>query len=541
MSTSHLAAIDLGTNSFHLVVVRTDERGKFEIVSDEKESVRLGSGGGDLGNIAEDAFERGLATLTRFARIARSHDAEIRAVATSALREARNRDDFIRRAREEIGLEIEVIQGTEEARLIYLGVLQAIPVYNKRVLVLDIGGGSTEFLIGTAGHPEYAVSRKLGAIRLKDRFFAKEPLKANLIEECRHFVRVQLSGVFEDLRNSGFEAAVGCSGTIETLAKMAILTESSDDDEDHEFKDLHLSRSGLDRAVERILSVPTHRKRAKLPGLDDKRADIIIGGALLLQEIFAGLDIEDMAISPYALREGVIFDSVVRRTERAGSIPDIRRESVKDLAQAMLGHDPTMLRSAWHIAFLSVRLFDELRLKDLLKKEDFADPRHPPAPDEPVFSLNDSFLLESAAVLHNIGMFIAHSAHHKHSYYVIRNSDTLLGFTRLEIEIIALTARYHRKAAPTMKHSEFAALPVLWQRRLTLFSAILRICVGLERGADQSVQNLSVEENEAGVAIVLEPVGELTGPRDVALEIWAAEARKQELEDVLGKKVTVRI
>lgn len=539
MSTSNLAAIDLGTNSFHLVVVRTDERGKFEIVSDEKESVRLGSGGGDLGNIADDAFERGIATLTRFARIARNHDAEIRAVATSALREARNRDDFIRRAREEIGLEIEVIQGTEEARLIYLGVLQALPVFNKRVLVVDIGGGSTEFVIGTAGHPDYAVSRKLGAIRLKDRFFSKEPLKAHLVEECRHFVRVQLSGVFEDLRSSSFETAVGCSGTIETLAKMATQSEESGDDGD-EFRDLRLSRSGLDRAVERILSIPTHRKRAKLPGLDDKRADIIVGGALLLQEIFAGLDIDDMAISPYALREGVIFDSVVRRTRRKHSVPDIRRESVQDLARAMLGHYPTMLRSSWHIAFLSVRLLDELRLKNALDREFFADPHDPPAAGEPVFSLNDSFLLESAAVLHNIGMFIAHSAHHKHSYYVIRNSDTLLGFTRLEIEVIALTARYHRKAAPTMKHAEFAALPLVWQRRVSLFSAILRLCVGLERGADQAVNNLTVRTNDGGVEIVLEPVNELTGPRDIALEIWAADARKQELEEILGRAVVVK-
>ena len=166
-----IAAMDLGTNSFHLAVVQPDDQGRFEILSTEKEAVRLGSGGGDLNLILPDAMERGLTVLKRFTAISRSMNADIRAVATSAVREAKNSAEFLERVKKECGLDVEVIPGKEEARLIYLGILQCLPVYDKRVLTIDIGGGSTEYLVGKSGIPEFAVSLKLGAIRLKDRFF----------------------------------------------------------------------------------------------------------------------------------------------------------------------------------------------------------------------------------------------------------------------------------------------------------------------------------------------------------------------------------
>jgi exopolyphosphatase len=526
-----LAAIDLGTNSFHLVVVQVLTNGKIEIVGDEKESVRLGSGGGDLGLISAEAMERGLDTLNRFVQIARSHGARIRAVATSAVREAHNRKEFLHRVRKTCGLDIEVIQGTEEARLIYLGVLQALPLYDRRTLIVDIGGGSTELLIGHAGQPEYAVSRKLGAIRLKDRFFAQEPLKARDVEACRHLIRVDLSGVVTDLRRIGFDVAVGSSGTVETLATMAALEASgngSGGTGNATLKDLHLSRKDLDRVVDRILSVPTNHRRAKLPGLDDKRADIIVGGAILLQEIFHGLDIEQMEISPYALREGVIFDTVARRSGGRTAVPDIRRSSVKQLAERMLGRDTPASRSAWHIAALAVRILDQLTLQKIVNPE--------------ALELNDSFLLEVAGVLHNVGMLIAHSGHHKHSYYIIKNSDALLGFTRLEIEIIAQTARYHRKAMPTQKHAEFATLPEEWQERIRLFTAILRIAVGLDRSARQSVEDLKIERAARTLEFVLQPrVDFPRRVRDLSLEVWAAESRAEALAKILGMSVAFRV
>ncbi|MCR9144935.1 MAG: Ppx/GppA family phosphatase [bacterium] len=545
MNSEKLAAIDLGTNSFHLVVVRVLENGKIEIIADEKEAVRLGSGGGDLGLIAEDAMQRGLATLDRFVKIARSHDARIRAVATSAVREARNKKNFLNLVRKKLGLDIEVIQGTEEARLIYLGILQALPLYEKKILIVDIGGGSTEILIGTAGQPNYAVSRKLGAIRLKDRFFADEPLKPADVEKCRNMIRVDLSGVVEDLHEIGFEIAVGSSGTAETLATMATHLASDSEseaqtaaDEDEaqgsalnsngsDLADVRLTRAGLDRVVEKIVSVPTHHRRAKLSGLDEKRADIIVGGAILLQEIFDLLNIQEMLISPYALREGVVADTVARRSGGRSVTPDIRRNSVRQLADHMLGRDTQENRSAWHTATLAVRILDQLAAQGVIQSD--------------ALELNDSLLLEVAGVLHNLGLQIAHSGHHKHSYYIIKNTDALLGFTRNEIEVIAQTARYHRKALPSSKHSEYTALTPELQERVKLFSAILRIAVGLDRGNKQSVENLTIELDGDSLIFQLTPRHDFPArPRDLSLERWAAEARADALKKVLGKSIVFR-
>ncbi|MBL8020824.1 MAG: exopolyphosphatase, partial [Leptospirales bacterium] len=199
MPQKPIAAMDLGTNSFHLVVVQPDSQGRFEILSTEKEAVRLGSGGGDLDLILPDAMERGLVALKRFTAISRSMQAEIRAVATSAVREAKNSAEFLRQVKRECDLDVEVILGKEEARLIYLGILQCLPVYDKRVLTIDIGGGSTEYLIGKSGVPEFANSLKLGAIRLKDRFFEKGQVSERRIAECRQFIQIALTGVREEV------------------------------------------------------------------------------------------------------------------------------------------------------------------------------------------------------------------------------------------------------------------------------------------------------------------------------------------------------
>jgi Ethanolamine utilization protein EutJ (predicted chaperonin) len=188
-----LAAVDMGTNSFHMVVVRADKQGRFQLMDTEKEDVRLGSGSPDLSVITPDAEDRALAALKRFKILAETRNAEMRVVATSAVREARNRQTFVRRVLDSVGLQVEVLAGTEEACLIYQGVLQALPVYDKTVLVVDIGGGSTEFVLGNSGKPIYATSLKLGHIRLSQQFLAlgqnkKEELKKEQVSSVQIFV-----------------------------------------------------------------------------------------------------------------------------------------------------------------------------------------------------------------------------------------------------------------------------------------------------------------------------------------------------------------
>jgi len=518
MSEKYLAAVDMGTNSFHLVVVRADDAGHFEIVGREKESVRLGSGAGDLETITPEAMERGIAVLARYGKIASSMNAPLRAVATSAVREAHNKDDFLRKVKEKTGLEPEVIPGHEEARLIYMGMLQALPVFDRKILMIDIGGGSTEFLIGRGAEVAFAVSLKLGAIRLKDRFFSREPLTKSQVEECRKFLQIQLTGVRDEAKKHSFEMAVGSSGTIETLAELISPVPQESGETRH--RDLAITKKDLDQIVEKILSYETARKRQSIPGLDEKRADIIVGGAVLLQEIFAALSIEKMTVSPYALREGVIYDTLLRE-ERRADLGNIRRSSVLHLLNSFSRKGYTGSESSKHSAFLALRFFHELKRLKLIT--DLGE--------------SDAFLLESAVLLHNIGLIISHSGHHKHSYYIIKNSELLMGFTSQEIEIISLLARYHRKAPPSKKHVEFQALDSASQKKLTLLEPILRISIGLDRSGSQSVQDLSLEIDGAKLRCNVTPAVRNGVRQDIALELWAAKMKSELFEKTYGRSV----
>lgn len=497
--------MDLGTNSFHLVVVQPDSQGRFEILSTEKEAVRLGSGGGDLDLILPDAMERGLVALKRFTAISRSMQAEIRAVATSAVREAKNSAEFLRQVKRECDLDVEVILGKEEARLIYLGILQCLPVYDKRVLTIDIGGGSTEYLIGKSGVPEFANSLKLGAIRLKDRFFEKGHVSDKRIAECRQFIQIALTGVREEVLARKFDIAIGSSGTAETLWEMIRLKKRVSDLSEPVF-----SRGDLDRIVDDILGAETVEKRAKLPGLDEKRADIIVGGAILLQESFKMLEIERMTFSRYALREGVVFDTLQRQSWRGLNLPDIRRASVDRLSETFQKVSPVV--DSTPTVETALMLHDEI----LKIKSD-------------LFAPEDRFLLECSTKLHNVGMAISHGAHHKHSYYIIKNSD-LLGFTPLEIEIMALVARYHRKGLPKFSHPEFAGIGKSAQQKVTAMAAVLRIAIGLTRlGALIESISLSLSGKTCIVGLKAK-----SKDQDLSIPIWAARLKSGMLSDLIG-------
>ena len=222
-----LAAIDIGTNSVHMVVARVTGSGRFEVLTREKEMVRLGSGA-DPRTLAPDAIDRGVAALVRCKRIAKMAGAEIRAVATAAVRDADNRDVFVKRARKEAGVEVEVVSGYEEARLIHLGVLQALAVYDRRIVLVDIGGGSTELLVGEGEHVELARSLGLGAISLTTRFFADGDWSRKQVDACREFVRDLLSNAARKIAKLQPEQLVGSSGTVETLVAMAHLRDGGD-------------------------------------------------------------------------------------------------------------------------------------------------------------------------------------------------------------------------------------------------------------------------------------------------------------------------
>ncbi len=515
MTKPRLAAIDIGTNSFHLIIVEVDTKtGSFNILGREKENVRLGSGSTDMKYMNPEAIERGIESLKRFKGLADSAEASVRAIATSAVREAKNQQEFIKRVREETGIRIEVASGVEEARYIYLGVLQALPVFNKRTLLIDIGGGSTEFLIGHERNILYDNSLKLGAIRLTQRFFTDKETDSKAVKACRRFISGHMSGVTRESARHSFDTAVGSSGTITNLANIINFKRGVGDEEaklNLRLNNFTFTKDELFETVEEILEAKTLKQRLKIPGLDPARADIITAGALILEQIFKELKIKEMTISEYALREGIIFDTIEKKymLKKGEHLSDIRYRSVMHaLENFRVEKDHAM-----HVTELSLKIFDETA-----KLHGLGD--------------SEREYLEAAAILHEAGAFVSHSQHHRHSYYLIRNAE-MLGFTENEKEIIANVARYHRKSHPKAKHEDFSKLSADDQLVVRKLAAILRIADGLDRSHTSSINEIGAKLSSKLVEFTLSS----TNDANIELEIWGAESKKTLFEETFEVEV----
>ncbi|NNE96332.1 MAG: Ppx/GppA family phosphatase [Acidimicrobiales bacterium] len=504
-----IAAIDIGTNSFHLVVARLAADSGFEVVTTQKEVVRLGSGSGDMKVLAPDAIDRGIAALTRMTEVAESLGADVHAVATSAVREAENRAEFLDRARNEAGIQVEVISGFEEARLIHLGLLKALPVFDQRLMGFDIGGGSTELVVGLGSDLLAARSFRLGAIRLTERFFPGGVVEdADDVERCRHFVRQTLAGVEIEFVGHRPQILLASSGTAGTLAAMACASAGS---VPTNLNGTTVSKSQLAELVALIIATKPG-KRAKLPGLDERRADIIVGGAILAEQIVELSGLDGFTFSSFALREGVLLDRMPGAA--ADHLDDLRRTNVVRLSRTL---DPDA-DHAQHCTKLALQLFD--RTDDL----------HGCGPYE-------RELLEMAGLLHNVGLFLSHSGHHKHSYYVIRNSEQLTGFNDNEIELIAQIARYHRKSHPSKNHEAYMALSKQDQHSVKVLAGILRIAIGLDRRHRASVASVRVLANDG---LTIEPVP-LDPDEDLSIEVHAANERVSLLSAALAQPVRISV
>lgn len=507
-----IAAVDVGTNSLHMVVARVLDDDRFEVISREKEMVRLGAGNDGMKLLTDDAIDRAVAALGRFKRLADAHDAPLRAVATSAMREAENREVLIDRARSEAGVDVEVISGVEEARLIHLGVLQALEVYDRRLLLVDIGGGSTEVLIGERGETLAATSLKLGAVRLTHRFFPGQHLHPSSIDSCRRHIQSTLRSFERQVDTLGFEVAVGSSGTIEQVLRLA--RGLAGEDPLRRINGAVLTRKQIRTVVAALTEARDAGTTGELPDLDPKRTDIILAGAVVLEELVETFGIKELVLSDYALREGVLLDTIARRSGEDGlQLRDVARRSVEGLMRAW-DDDPG--HSA-HTAHLALQLYDDLADRHGLGEDTRA-------------------LLEAGAMLANVGLVIAHSQHHRHSYYLIRNCERLVGFTDAEIELVAQIARYHRKSAPKPSHAEWAALHPEDQRIVAVCAGILRIAVGLDRSRSRAVTRVAVEDR--GDAVVVTPTA-ANPDADIDLERWAVAQRVGLLADTLGVDVRV--
>ncbi len=505
----NLAAIDIGTNSIHLLVAELHpESGRFKTLEREKEFVRLGSGSADMKYLSGSAVERAIHALRRFKMIADSYRAPVRAVATSAVREALNQDEFLRLVKAETGIAIEVASGIEEARLIHLGVLQALPIFKKRHLMVDIGGGSTEFLVGYQRNILYSNSLKIGAVRLTERFFENGKTTSKSVRECRQYVRGMLNPIARATKKHRCEIVVGTSGTIATVAQ--IIRRHRGEDGETSINNFTMSSDEVAEVAELVLEKADPDDRARIDGLDPARTDIIVAGVIILEEICRALAVKRMTVSEYALREGIILDSIEKhhRKKRFDHFHDIRYTSVQHIAESFQYEK----EHARQVARLALDIFDQTASI------------HKLTADERVY-------LEAAALLHEVGLFVSHAQHHRHSYYLIRNAE-LLGFTENEKEIIANIARYHRKSHPKLKHEGFNKLSGEDRDIVVKLAAILRIADGLDRTHHSVVKSLRCRLSRSAVHFHLRR----SKRAKIELEVWGANRKKELFEKTFHLK-----
>ncbi|MGI9606562.1 MAG: Ppx/GppA phosphatase family protein [Acidimicrobiales bacterium] len=503
-----LAAIDIGTSSVHLAIAQPVPGGRPEILLREKLPVRLGSGAKDMKSLDPAAIDRAIEALVTFRALADANDAEIYAVATSAVREADDPSILLERARAEAGIDIEVISGIEEARLIHLGVLGAVPLTDQTHLVIDVGGGSTELIVGRGTEPKLMRSLKLGHVRLKDRFFPDGVVTEERIGECRRYIRSFLARVAITVSDEKIAIVAGCSGTFETLVAVAR--------SDHRGAERRqqVRRSEIDTAVERILGAETSEERREIRGLDEHRVDTAPAGAILVQTLMESLGFDRFVLSPDALREGLVLDRLDARDPNAEALlhlNEIRANSVRWVAQRY-GENLLHAQQATDIA---LQLFEATA-----SVHDLGE-----------FERN---ILEAAGVLHNIGRFVGHGAHHKHSYYLIRNSEHLAGFNEHELELIAQVARYHRKSEPKRSHRDWSALPPADQKIVATLAGMLRIGIALDRTYRNLATDLEIECADDTVTIAV-----MGDPDELELELFAANERRGLLERSLDRRVSI--
>ncbi|NRB09993.1 MAG: Ppx/GppA family phosphatase [Richelia sp.] len=515
-----LAAIDMGTNSVHMVIVRIEPAlPAFSIIGREKETVRLGDRHIATGDLKQENMKKTIAALGRFQEIAKSLHAEnIVAVATSAVREAPNGKDFLQRVEEEVGLRVDLISGPEEARRIYLGVLSGMEFNNHPHIIVDIGGGSTEIILGDSHQERVLTSTKVGAVRLTGELIHSDPISNIEFQYLQAYAKGMLERSVDEVLGSlkfGESARlVGTSGTIETLAM--IHAQEKLGYEPSTLNGYQFSLKELRDWVNRLRKM-TYNERVEIPGMPDKRSEVILAGAVILQKVMTLLGVDDITVCERALREGVIVDWMLSHgliEDRLRYQGSVRKRSVLKVAKKF----GVNLEYSDRVANFALSLLEQTQY--LLHS----------------WGEEDKELLWAAAILHNCGHYITHDSHHKHSYYLIRNGE-LLGYTETEIEIIANLARYHRKSAPKKKHENYRNL--IGKRNKILvgqLSSILRLAVALDRRKIGAIHQVKCEYNRDIQELLLRVFPQQIDD-DCALELWSLDFKKDVFEAEFGVKL----
>jgi exopolyphosphatase / guanosine-5'-triphosphate,3'-diphosphate pyrophosphatase len=502
-----IAAIDIGTNSVHMVIAEATSPAAFEVVGREREVVQIGRESFADGRLRADAIRRTVDALARFVQIARRQQVDsIVCTATAAVREARNGGEFLTACRKVAGVTPRVIPAEEEGRLIYLAVKSALQLDDQPALMVDIGGGSMQLVVGSREKLALAVSAPLGALRLTEQFLTSDPPGNRELQRLRRHVRKHSREALERVIEHAPQRVYGSSGSIHALAQVAHWFE-------HGETIVHINGHVLTaRELERVsrrLARMTVEERERVPGVDAKRAEIILPGALVLEQVLDEVGADAITVSDFGVREGLVTDYITAHAEEITSldqVEDVRLRSVLALLKKFNADGP----HPRHVAKLALALFDQLK---------------------PLHGLDAAAreLLHYAALLHDVGAVIGYDGHAEHSYYIIRNGN-LRGLTADEVDLIAHAARYHSKTRPRRRHKEFRALAKPARRTVRWLAALLRIAEGLDRSHYQLIRGVRAVRRGRRVSILV------SARREARLEIWAARRRVDMLSRLVGGK-----
>jgi exopolyphosphatase/guanosine-5'-triphosphate,3'-diphosphate pyrophosphatase len=504
-----LAAIDIGTNSIHMVIAEATRGDAFSVLDREREVVQVGRGSFEEGRLRRDAMRRTALALQRFVQLARRHSVDrILCTATAAVREARNGGDFLKLARRESGISPRVIPSEEEGRLIHLAVQAALPLPETPALIVDIGGGSVQLVHVRGRELLRVVGVPLGALRLTETVIEHDPPTADELVALRRLARKQLRRALESFDGPAPEVVYGSSGSIHALAELAYREATG-----RELPQLNGHVLSLDAlaALTRQLEEMPAAARERLPGIDAARAEILVAGGVVLEQVLRLVGADGITLSDYGVREGLVTDWLGRHASELASFEDAGDLRLRSVLGLLARFDPDG-KHARHVAHLSLRLFDDLR------------PWHD-------LGAREREWLHFAALLHDVGSAVAYDGHAAHSAYVIRNGG-LRGLTGEEVEVLALVARYHGGSRPKRRRDDaYAELPKPLRRAVRWLSAMLRVAEGLDRSHYQLVRDLRVRRRRERFAIVAD------ARRTAQLELWAGRGRAGDLARLLGNDV----
>jgi len=508
-----LAFIDLGTNSIRMSVVRIKANQAYTILRDEKEIVRLGEHVFGKGYLQIKAMKRAVLVCQKFVEVADAFDSdEVVAVATSATRVAKNKFEFLEELRK-TDLNVTVISGEEEARLIYLGIASGVHIENKKTIFIDIGGGSTEIVTGDQSRYYDLDSLELGAIRLSRMFLsegARNPVPIPVYKTMKRYVRSKMLMTMERMNREKIKLAIGSSGTIVNLAEISRKIFKKGGSK----RDLVLEQGDLKEVICLLCSLPLDERR-KVPGINADRADILIGGAVILETIMEECAIKEIMISHRSLRHGLLMDYLQRNGENL----QFEEMSVREISVLRLGRSCNINEChANTVASLALQLFDSASKIKLHR-----------------LGAAERELLKYSAMLHDTGKFISFKDHNIHSHYVISHAE-LLGFNQTEITIMANVARFHRKRVPRQNEATMIELSEHSRMTVSILSILLKFAEKLDRSHTGRIKSARFSsKDKKKVALSLRSEGECD------LERWGVESVVSDFEKMFGRRLKLYV